>query len=134
MMGEHSLGKQVDFVNDLQKLAFDYKFHAHLICHIRKLESPTKIPTIYDLKGSGSIADQVDNAFIVWRHHDKAEKPEDYPDAPDVLFKCVKNRHGEWTGGKRMFYGPNGSYQFVTQENGTIACPGFSLDDRRGNE
>jgi len=132
MMGDHSNGLQMDFVNDLQSLAFDYKTHIHLVSHVRKGNDERNAPGKFDLKGSGGIADQADNIYIVWQNKDKLNNPNDpaFDGKPDTVLKCVKQRHGEWEGPVMLWFGAKGAMQFVGREGERLTCPGFSIGDR----
>lgn len=99
--GEEDYDGQKDFVTDLCALAHDTGMHVHLIHHTRKLRDEGEIPTKFDAKGSGSITDQVDNVFTVWRNKAKeADRQNGGADEgkPDALLICDKQRHGEWEG------------------------------------
>lgn len=96
--GEDDFNGQKDFVDALTSIARDTGMHIHLVHHIRKGDE-LKQPTKYDLKGSGSISDQVDNVFLVWRNkvkeRDVRESGEQQPDTPDAILICDKQRNGE---------------------------------------
>lgn len=93
--GDDDYNAQKDFVNELCVFAQSRQAHVHLVHHVRKGESEDKVPGKFDIKGGGAIADQVDNAFIVWRNK-KAEK--DDPTKPSAMLKCDKQRNGDWEG------------------------------------
>jgi twinkle protein len=76
---------------------------------VRKGENEDRPPGKYDAKGSGSIIDQVDNIFTVWRNKPKERAvdkesrdggtvSEDTVKKPDALLICDKQRHFEWEG------------------------------------
>lgn len=130
MMGENSNSPQMDFVNDLQSVAFDHKTHIHLIAHTNKSGSEQNIPGKFDIKGSGGITDQADNVFIVWQNKEKRTDKVDHESEPDTLLKCVKQRHGEWEGTYQLWFGANGALQFVGREGERLVCPGFELENR----
>ena len=69
--GEDDYNAQKAFVDELTALARDHNVHIHLIHHIRKLESEEKMPNKNDVKGTGAIADQVDNVLLMWRNKKK---------------------------------------------------------------
>lgn len=97
--GEDDYNAQKAFVDELTALARDHLIHIHLIHHIRKLQSEEVQPGKNDLKGSGSVADQVDNVLLMWRNkkkeHDfqKTGKLDDK--LPDAMLMCEKQRNGE---------------------------------------
>lgn len=107
--GEDDYNGQKDFVDMLCVLAKDLSMHVHLVHHVRKIENEHKVPGKLDSKGSGSIADQVDQFLTVWRNkrkeavaekelRDHGEVSADTLETPDTLLICDKNRHGEWEG------------------------------------
>ncbi|WP_457836068.1 hypothetical protein, partial [Staphylococcus aureus] len=73
-------------------------------------------PDKMDSKGSGAIADQVDNVLIVWRNKKKErdQKAGKMVSAtePDALLICDKQRNGEWEGRFTLWY-ERDSQQFV---------------------
>lgn len=107
--GEDDYNGQKDFVDTLCTLARDHYVHIHLVHHVRKGENEDRPPGKYDAKGSGSIIDQVDNIFTVWRNKPKERSvdkesrdggtvSEDTAKKPDALLICDKQRHFEWEG------------------------------------
>lgn len=93
---EDDYNGQKAFVDELCAIARDYEIHIHLVHHIRKLENESKRPDKSDIKGTGAIADQVDNILLVWRN--KAEESARKPGEPDAVLNCCKQRNGEWEG------------------------------------
>jgi len=103
------------FVDALTALAREEGMHIHLVHHVKKGENEDKPPTKWDVKGSGSIVDQVDQLLIVWRNKGKERAlqklaaqgtpvdDETYA-KPDVLLCCEKNRNGEWEGRIPLWY------------------------------
>jgi twinkle protein len=116
VVAEDSLNEQKSFVDELCALARDHNVHIHLVHHIRKLQSEEIQPSKTDLKGSGSIADQVDNVFLVWRNKKKENarrNNEDYDEKqPDMFLMCQKQRNGEAEEFYGMYFEHN-SQQFV---------------------
>lgn len=100
--GEDDFNGQKDFVNDVCNLARETGMHIHLIHHIRKGEDEHKTPGKQDVKGSGSITDQVDNVVIVWRNKRKERAQQEGRDydyrEPDACLIVEKQRNGEWEG------------------------------------
>ena len=121
VVAEDSLNEQKSFVDELCALARDHHVHIHLVHHIRKLQSEEIQPSKTDLKGSGSIADQVDNVFLVWRNKKKENarrNNEDYDEKqPDMFLMCQKQRNGEAEEFYGMYFEHN-SQQFVDTLNG----------------
>lgn len=91
--------KQAEFVDKLCWAAKNHLIHIHLVHHIRKSESETKIPDKFDFRGAAEITDLVDNVFIVHRNKAKEIKLRAGEtvgeDEQDCTLKCVKQRHGE---------------------------------------
>ena len=107
--GEDDYNGQKDFVNSLCALAQDENLHIHLVHHSRKLADENQLPSKMDAKGSGSIVDQVDQSFVVWRNKKKEEAVrsanKDYDmSKPDAILRCDKNRHGEWEGSIGLYF------------------------------
>jgi twinkle protein len=101
---EDDMNGQKRLVGELFSIAKDLQVHVHLIHHLKKPQNEAQIPDKHDTKGSGSITDQVDNLFMVWRNKPKEDdrrtagqfgKKQDEPDS--ILF-CRKQRHFEGTG------------------------------------
>lgn len=107
--GEEDYDGQKDFVTELCAVAHDTNCHVHLIHHTRKLKDEGDVPGKFDAKGSGSITDQVDNVFTVWRNKRKeAERQNGGVDEskPDAYLVCDKQRHGEWEGRVYLWFDP----------------------------
>lgn len=124
-------GLQADFVNNLHASAKHFGTHIHLVAHERKgsEEGERKVGSRYSVKGSGAIADQVDNVFIVWMDKDKKQKgelTEEEEQKPDILVRCDKQRHGTWEGYFGLYFSRNESFQFVQNMDGRpMKCPGM---------
>ena len=119
--GEDDFNGQKNFVDELTALARDHNVHIHLVHHIRKLVNEEQQPNKHDLKGSGSISDQVDNVFLMWRNKKKENmrnRGEQVDDAiPDAFLMCEKQRNGdhqEWYG----LYFHSSSQQFIDKLGG----------------
>jgi twinkle protein len=96
--GEDDYNAQKSFVDELTSLARDHNVHVHLIHHIRKLASEEVKPNKNDIKGSGSISDQVDNVLMVWRNKKKEHDAQNGSvdnQIPDAYLMCEKQRNGE---------------------------------------
>lgn len=100
--GEDDYNGQKDFVDALFSAAHDTGMHIHVVHHIKKIEDENRIPTVFQIKGSGSITDQVDNIFIVFRNRKKERDREAGKEIEethsDGLINCEKQRNGEWIG------------------------------------
>lgn len=115
-IGEDDYTGQKKFVDRICAVARDTGIHVHLVAHSRKGMDETKAPGKMDVKGSGSITDQVDNVITWWRNKAKEEairamKHFDDQD-PDAMLVCDKQRNGEWEG-KLGFWFDQASLQFV---------------------
>lgn len=93
--GEDDYNAQKAFVDELTSLARDHNVHIHLIHHIRKLLNEEVKPNKNDVKGSGSISDQVDNVLMVWRNKKKEHDLKVDLLEPDAMLMCEKQRNGE---------------------------------------
>jgi twinkle protein len=117
--GEDDYNAQKMFVDELTSLARDHNVHIHLIHHIRKLASEEVKPNKNDIKGSGSISDQVDNVLMVWRNKKKehdAQNGSVDPLIPDAYLMCEKQRNGESEDWYSLWYHKE-SQQFVEQHD-----------------
>ena len=134
--GEDDYNGQKDFVTDLCAVAQDTGMHIHLIHHTKKPPDDTHRPNRYDSKGSGSISDQVDNAFMLWRNKPKerdlekastdAER-EAIEGKPDAVLACDKQRHGEWEGSVSLWF--NQRSQSFRGERNVPWVTGIDLHD-----
>jgi twinkle protein len=101
---EEDMTGQKMLVAELFSIAKDHNVHIHLIHHVRKPANENVVPDKYDLKGRGSISDQVDNVFTVFRNKAKEDdvrnngkfgtKAAEF----DSILKCCKQRHYEGSG------------------------------------
>lgn len=93
---------QKRFVDALCNVARDFDIHIHIIHHSRKPPDEKGIPGKYDSRGSGTVVDQVDHVFIVWRNKkkefDRRAGKEIDDTLPDCILVCDKNRHTGWEG------------------------------------
>lgn len=114
--GEKVYNQQKDFVDSLCEIANSTKVHIHLVAHIRKAGSETAIPGKFDLKGSGSLSDLVDNIFIIWRNKEKEQSVRDgdgkLADAPDAILKIDKQRNNGTEGSYHLWF-DRGSCQYL---------------------
>jgi twinkle protein len=121
--GEDDFNGQKDFVNALCAIAQDVGIHIHLVHHMRKGADEKHLPGKFDLKGSGSITDQVDNVFIIWRNKRKAQERQEAgatdESVADALLICEKQRNGEWEGRIGLWFEPD-SQQYVGENFGRI--------------
>lgn len=102
--GEDDYNSQKSFVDELTAVARDYAIHVHLVHHLKKPANENAVPDKHDNKGSGSITDQVDNVFMVWRNKAKEDdiKVKGFQSTkasePDHFLLCRKQRNYEGSG------------------------------------
>ena len=98
---EDDFNGQKSFVDELCAIAKDLDIHIHLVHHLRKPSKEADMPDKHDTKGSGSITDQVDNLFMVWRNKPKEDdRKASGPNGkkqkePDCYLLCRKQRNYE---------------------------------------
>ena len=118
-MGEDDYNGQKAFLDALCSIARDNSLHIHLVAHSRKGQNEFAPPGKMDVKGTGSITDQVDNVLTVWRNkakeRDIADGKTDRSREPDALLICDKQRNGDWEGKVALWFNA-ASTQFL--ENG----------------
>ena len=122
--GEDDYNGQKQLVDELTAIGRDYSAHVHLVHHLRKTGKETDHPDKNDVKGSGSITDQVDNLFLVWRNKEKelnkqAGKMVSEEDPDTVLF-CRKQRNGTGWEGPIKLYFDAASMQYTGRPDSTI--------------
>lgn len=118
---------QKQFLDELTVVCRDTGLHIHLVAHARKAASEDVRSAKMDIKGASEITDLADNVWTVWRNKPKEDEAgKESPDpaklaAPDALFQCTKQRHGDgWEGKIGLDYDP-ASMSFV--EPGTTPKP-----------
>lgn len=96
---EDDYNGQKYFIDQLFCIAQDTGLHVHLVHHMRKVDDESKPGGKFGLKGSGSISDQADNIFIVWKNKKKiaeAALGKEVDDSmPDAMLICEKQRNGD---------------------------------------
>jgi twinkle protein len=102
---EERLDEQKKFSTGVCRLVQETGLHAHVITHCRKpMHGDDKVPTRYDIRGSGAISDQAHNVIAVWMNKAKYAKLEQNPndfeaaEEPCAVVKCDKQRNGKWEG------------------------------------
>lgn len=124
-IAEDDLSGQKAFVGKLCDFKNQHNCHIHLITHPRKDKDETLIPGKMDICGSGSISNQADNCFTVWRNKKKEddmqecfaegkEPPEKLLNTADCSWKCDKQRNGEWEGKIKLWFDPK-SFQYLNR-------------------
>ena len=98
---EDDYNGQKNFIDQLCALAKDCDIHVHLVHHLKKPPKESDMPDKHDTKGSGSITDQVDNLFMVWRNKPKEDAYKSQGERsnkqtePDCFVICRKQRNYE---------------------------------------
>lgn len=119
--GEDDYNAQKYFVDELTAVARDHNIHIHLVHHIRKLGSEEQMPSKTDIKGTGAIADQVDNVLLMWRNKKKEHEIQNgqTPDEskPDAVLMCEKQRNGESEDWFSLWYHRESQQFLETQSN-----------------
>jgi twinkle protein len=124
--GDDDYNGQKDFVNEVCAIAQDTGMHIHLIAHVKKKDDEMSLPNKFDVKGSSSVTDLVDNVCIVYRNRSKEKKMQDLmnnskatPDQfdevkriPDATLLWAKQRHYDWEG-KLNLWLKSGPQSFV---------------------
>jgi twinkle protein len=115
-IAEDDYTKQKHFLDQLCAIARDTDCHIHLIAHSRKGKDELDPPNKMDVKGSGSITDQVDNVYTCWRNKKKELDMEQgamsMAKDPDCLLICDKQRNGEREGRIKLWFDRE-SYQYT---------------------
>jgi len=124
--GEDDYNGQKAFVDELTAIARDYQVHIHLVHHLKKPENEYKVPDKHDNKGSGSITDQPDNIFLVFRRKIKEDDIHKFGSAssmindPDQLLILRKQRNYSGSdNGEKIFglYFHKDSTQYLINQN-----------------
>jgi twinkle protein len=123
--GEDNYNAQKDFLDELCAFSRDTGVHVHLVHHMRKGGDEDRPGGKFDLKGSGSITDQADNVFIVWRNKKKQFDRQAHKEVdeshPDALLIVEKQRHGEWEGKIALWFDPASMQYLGGSEDHPIA-------------
>lgn len=118
--GPNAFNEQKKFMDQLCAVAKDTGVHIHIVAHSRKQRDELSPPGKMDVKGSGSLTDQVDNVVTVWRNkakeRDKQEKGTCEAHDPDCILVVDKQRNGEWEGKIGLWFDP-ASLQFCESLN-----------------
>jgi len=122
---EDDYNAQKFFIDELTALARDHNVHIHLIHHIRKLASEEVTPNKNDIKGTGAIADQVDNVLLMWRNKKKEHKLQNNetvdPLTPDAYLMCEKQRNGESEDWYSLWYNKESQQYLETHQSVAMA-------------
>lgn len=93
---EDDMNGQKNFVANLCAIARDTGMHVHLVAHSRKGKDEDTPPSKMDVRGSGSLTDQVDNVLSMWQIKTENARKQ-FPNM-DAMLICSKQRHGGWEG------------------------------------
>ncbi len=102
------------FVADCMMVAKTTGLHVHLVSHTNKPEKgdESRIPNVYDARGTGAGPDMVDNVIAVWRNKPKENKIDadrassEVRQEPDVLLSVGKQRHWNFQGQTKLWFDP----------------------------
>lgn len=103
-IGEDDYNAQKHFIDQLCAIGRDTEMHIHLVAHSRKAKDELAPPGKMDVKGTGTITDQVDNVITVWRNKKKEANKTALMEDADCLLICDKQRNGEWEGNIGLWY------------------------------
>jgi twinkle protein len=99
---EDDYNGQKAFIDELMVIAQDYGVHIHIVHHLKKPPKEGDRPDKNDVKGSGSIVDQPDNLFLVWRNKPKEEARKMGDGKKDIeadqIIFCRKQRNYDGSG------------------------------------
>jgi replicative DNA helicase len=84
-----------NIAREIKLLARKYKIPIILIAHIRKTGSPTRIPTLEDIKDSSGVAQDADSVLMVWRDTESLSEEVQ----KELKVKVRKNRRRGTLGG-----------------------------------
>jgi len=113
---------QKKFIDQCCAAARDFKIHVHIVHHMRKGNKETDMLDKNDFKGSGSIADQVDNLIGIWRNKSKEfefkTKGSNHSKCkePDATLRVFKQRNHDGQGDGEpyvLLWFNNDSWQFL---------------------
>jgi twinkle protein len=95
---------QKNFIDEICAIARDFNIHIHVVHHMRKVNKETDQLDKNDFKGSGTIADQVDNLLGVWRNKAKElevkqnNRMNTKSQEPDQTIRVFKQRNHDGLG------------------------------------
>jgi len=125
---EDDYNGQKNAVAKLCEFAVDTDTHVILVAHNRKAESDTAAAGKMDVRGHGSITDQVDNVIVWWRNRVKEKKlalatikdeeRQEELKKPDAFCKVEKQRNGEGEEPTYSLWFDKVSHQFMDSRYG----------------
>ncbi len=114
-MAEDDYNGQKAFMETICDFSIKTDSHVHIVAHARKGKDEKEIKGKMDIKGTGAITDLASNVFSHWRNKHKEEVIEEsFKDCrnppietlllPDAIFRCDKQREGEWEKSLNLWY------------------------------
>lgn len=135
--GTEDYDGEKEFLMTCAELAKKYDVHIHIVAHLRKpAHDNWRIPSRFEIKGSGAVSDIPDNVVIVdrnrYKSHLKETNSPKYDEvAPDGFIKIDKQRHGDHNDEVFSFWWHGDSQQWIPKPNGG-ALPWPNPAARRG--
>jgi len=128
-IAEDDYKAQKAFMEQLCDFKNQHNCHIHIVIHPRKGANEDTPPGKLDNKGTGALTDLADNCFTIWRNKGKEKLKQalygkkDLTDAEtkkleeaDCLWRCDKQRNGEWEGTFRFWFHQQ-SLQYLEYQN-----------------
>lgn len=125
-IAEDDLKAQKALMEQLCDFKNQHDCHIHIVVHPRKGADESLPPGKLDNKGTGAISDLADNCFSIWRNKKKEELVQKQAtgtnltgdelktiDASDCLWRCDKQRNGDWEGKFGFWFDP-ASLQYLS--------------------
>lgn len=122
---EDDFKAQKIFIEKLCDFKNQFNCQIHIVAHPRKTSDESQMPGKLDIKGTGAISDLADNCFTVWRNKEKEDllrqqsngnnldhRQLEKLNKPDCIWRCDKQRNGEWEGSIALWFEPN-SFQYL---------------------
>jgi twinkle protein len=116
-IAEDDYKAQKEFIEQLRDFKNTHNCQIHIVVHPRKPTDESIVPNKMDIKGTGAITDLSDNCFTIWRDKIKeilinkqnsgqllSEKEAERINRSDGLWRCDKQRHGDWEGVIRIWF------------------------------
>jgi twinkle protein len=124
--GDGARNAEKKFVDTICRTAKNLDVHIHLVVHMRKGQSEEHVPDKFDVMGSSSITNLIDNLVICHRNKRKERELREGKDVDPATYDqslvVAKQRHGDWEGGLGLyFHGP--SQQYVRRQGQAMPWP-----------
>lgn len=102
-IGHEDYDGQLAAAQKMTAFAKEHRAHVHLVIHPKKPTDESKVPGMYDVKGSGGLVDGAHNVLLVWRNKKKQLAQQDalmngvpldprIAAEPDTILSLQKNR------------------------------------------